>query len=555
MRIALAQINTTVGDIPGNMRKIRASYERAAGLGADLVVCPELCIPGYPPWDLLEREEFVRANLKALQELTRATREAALLVGFADLNPARTGKPLFNAAALLCGGRVAAKRYKTLLPTYDVFDEGRYFEPAPANRPVFWRGLKLGITICEDAWNDPGFWPRRLYATDPVSAQARAGAHLLVNLSASPFDRGKGNLRFRMLRRHARKAHRPFLYCNLVGGNDELVFDGRSLAFDGKGNLLKEGAAFEEDLLLVDVPAPGQPSRGPLHTTVSSARGEGDIRELHDALVLGIRDYAQKCGFRDALVGLSGGIDSSVVCALAVRALGPEHVTGVSMPSRYSSEGSRADAEALARNLGVGFKVLPIEPIYSACLGALREAFAGRPEDASEQNLQARIRGMLLMALSNKHGALLLSTGNKSELATGYCTLYGDMSGGLAAIGDVPKTAVYELARYVNRLVTVIPEACLTKPPSAELKPNQTDQDDLPPYDQLDRVLAMYIEERMSPARISRVLDHGAARVAEVVSRVDRSEYKRRQAPPVLRITPKAFGVGRRMPIARGYPA
>lgn len=542
MKIALAQINTTVGDIRGNLEKIRGFYGRARDSGADLVMFPELSVPGYPPRDLLEQRDFVRSNLGAVRELARGAGDAGLIVGYVEPHTGRTGKSLYNAAALLHKGRVAERRFKTLLPEYDVFDESRYFEPAAGNAPLTFRGVRIGLTICEDAWGGAELSRRVRYGVDPVKAQVKAGARVLLNIAASPFERGKGALRRKLLRGHATRGKRPMLYCALVGGNDELIFDGGSMAVDAKGKTLLRGKSFQEDMILVDPDASARDA---------SWEDPEDAEELHSALVLGIRDYMGKCGFRDAVVGLSGGIDSAVVCALAADALGPEHVTGVSMPSMHSSEGSVTDAEALASNLGVRLYQIPITAVYDAMLGALDEAFRDTEPGAAEQNIQARIRGNLLMALSNKTGALLLSTGNKSELSVGYCTLYGDMSGGLAVIADVPKTTVYELARWMNRDEERIPEASITKPPSAELAPNQKDQDDLPAYETLDAVMTAYVEEGLDETAIvkrGQPLDV----VRDILSRIDRNEYKRRQAPPALRVSPKAFGAGRRMPIARG---
>lgn len=542
MKIALAQIDATVGDLRGNLELIRSNYRRASAEGVDLVLFPELAISGYPPWDLLEQRAFVAANLQALKDLARDVRKTGLCVGFVDVNPSRDGKKLFNAAALLQRGKIVAKRHKSLLPTYDVFDEARYFEPAETNLPVTFNGVKLGLTICEDAWNDATFWESRLYAVDPVDQLARRGAKILLNISSSPYHRGKGALRVKMLHRQAARHRRPLVYCNLVGGNDELIFDGRSLAFDSKGRLLAQGRPFEEDLVMVDLDASTKPA---------CFMKLEDAEEVYRALALGLKDYVRKCGFKDVLVGLSGGIDSAVTCALAAAALGPDHVTGVSMPSMYSSPGSITDADALARNLGVRMINLPITDIYTSYTEALSEPFSGTASGVAEQNIQARIRGNLLMALSNKLGALLLSTGNKSELSVGYCTLYGDMSGGLSVIADVPKTTVYEIARYINRQREIIPQASILKPPSAELKPDQKDQDDLPPYEQLDEIIKAYVEDGMSAAEIVR-RGYPSALVSDILDRIDRNEYKRRQAAPGLRITPKAFGIGRRMPIARG---
>ena len=542
MKVALAQINTTVGDIAGNLEQIRAFYRRACDQGAEIVLFPELAITGYPPWDLLEQRDFVAANLRALESLAGDAQRAAIVVGFVDENRAPYGKPLFNAAALLADGKVVARRYKTLLPTYDVFDEGRYFEAAGGNDPVTWKGRNLGITICEDAWNDADFWPRRLYPVDPVERLVEGGADLLLNASSSPFNRGKGALRLKMLRSHARKHKKPFAYCNLVGGNDELIFDGNSLVLDAQGTVLARGSAFTESLVVVDLDGPAAP--------LAPAEPE-EISEIHQALVLGLRDYARKTGFTDALVGLSGGIDSAVVAALAAEALGAARVTGVSMPSMHSSPGSVTDAQQLARSLGIRFLRVPITGVYQSTMTAIEASIGRTPPGLAEQNLQARIRGSLLMFLSNKTGALLLSTGNKSEMSVGYCTLYGDMNGGLAVIADVPKTTVYQLARFINRDNPSIPQASIDKPPSAELAPNQRDQDDLPEYDVLDRITEGYIEAGKGAATLVREgLDEALVRA--ILERVDRSEHKRRQAAPGLKITSKAFGIGRKMPIARG---
>ncbi|MBI5596605.1 MAG: NAD+ synthase [Elusimicrobia bacterium] len=540
MKIAIAQLNPKVGDVRGNLEKTRAAYAQAAAQGADLVLAPELTLCGYPPRDLLEQPDFVRANKAALSALAKDVGDAGLIVGYVEPNPAPRGRALFNAAALLHKGKVAARRYKTLLPTYDVFDEIRHFEPASSNTPVRFKGARLGITICEDAWNDEAFWGKNLYIADPVARQAKAGADILVNISASPFEVGKLGFRRGLLTSHARRHRRPFVYCAQVGGNDELIFDGCSFAVDGRGRTLAAAKGFAEDLVLLDTDAPGRASFPEREPTA----------DLHDALVLGIKDYAAKCGFKEALIGLSGGIDSALTCALAVEALGPDKVLGVSMPSMYSSEGSVTDAEALARNLGIKMLSLPIKAPFDTLMGVLGPEFNG--EGLAEQNLQARIRGNLLMALSNKRGSLLLTTGNKSEMAVGYCTLYGDMSGGLAVIADVFKTDVYAVSRWMNRARMVIPQDSIDKAPSAELKPGQKDQDDLPPYDRLDKILRLYIEEGRDAAGIVKA-GFPRTQVHDILARVDRAEYKRRQAPPVLRVSPKAFGVGRRMPIARGH--
>lgn len=546
MRVALAQINTTVGDLAGNERRILAAYQRAARAGADLVVCPELSVSGYPPRDLVLRRSFVAGNGEAVTRMASITGRTGLLVGYVARNERQPGREVCNAAALLAEGKVLATRCKSLLPTYDVFDEDRYFEPASENAPVDFRGRKLGITICEDVWNDEDFWRERRYRPNPPAALAAAGAEFFVNLSASPWHLGKDPVRRAMLRSLAMKTARPVLYCNLVGGNDELIFDGRSLAYDGAGRLLASGAAFGEDLVIADLAGPG----------AAASPEESPEESVYRALVLGTRDYLHKCGFKSAVLGLSGGIDSAVVACLAAAALGPDQVRGVSLPSRYSSAGSLDDARELAANLGIRYDVIPIEEPFQAALRGLADVFAGRPEDTTEENVQARLRGVLLMAMSNKFGALLLTTGNKSEVAVGYCTLYGDMCGGLAVINDVPKTMVYRLARWINADALartgrpLIPEASIAKPPSAELRPNQTDQDSLPPYDALDAILEGYVVDGLSPADLV-AAGHDPAAVKRVVRLIDLSEYKRRQAAPGLRVTTKAFGIGRRMPVAQ----
>ncbi len=541
MKIALAQIDAVVGDVRGNMNKIRAAAAASADQDADLVVFPEQCLGGYPALDLWEEPGFVRANQEALKVLAKETRETARLVGFVEPTAMRKGKPVHNSAALLHRGKVVAIRRKTLLPTYDVFDEARYFEPAEDNTPFKFLGKKLGITICEDAWAaDPTV--ARLYPKDPIRELTKAGADLLINISASPFGSDKPARRLSLFSALAKRARLPFFYCNMIGGNDEIILDGHSLAIDAKGRCVARGASFAEDLLLLD-------------TENLPAALEGDIFASEtaltaDALALGIRDYAAKCGFKSALVGLSGGIDSALVCALAVRALGADKVTGVSMPSEYSSESSLEDAQALAANLGIRWLKVPIQDVFSSYREALGDLLGPR-EGLPEQNLQARIRGNFLMALSNREGSLLLSTGNKSEMSVGYCTLYGDMSGGLAVLADVPKRTVYELSRWLNAQRLVIPQSSIDKLPSAELKPQQFDQDDLPPYDTLDKILTAYVERRLSPEEIAKEVGDRAV-VEDVVRRIDRAEYKRRQAPPCLKISAKSFGIGRRMPIARG---
>jgi NAD+ synthase (glutamine-hydrolysing) len=536
VKIALAQINTTVGDFEGTIRKTGDFVEKAKGRKADLVAFPEMTTTGYPPRDLVEVPGFVERNLKALEEIAALARGIQIVLGYVDRNPKAGGKPLFNAAALCRDGKVAGRYFKNLLPTYDVFDEGRYFEPG--REAGLWD--HLGISICEDTWNDKLFWEKRLYPRDPVEEQVGKGAKVLLNISASPFSLGKPQLRRDMLQALGLKHGAPIFYVNLVGGNDELVFDGRSLVVNDRGDLVAEAKAYEEDLLVVDT---GELRRS---AVVPEIR---DVETVFQTLVVGVRDYVRKCGFQKVVLGLSGGIDSSLTAVIAAAALGPENVVGVAMPSPYSSEGSLADARALARNLGIGFEEYPIAEVYAA----YRRLF-GRPPDAgpdlADENIQARIRGNILMALSNRHRYLVLSTGNKSEIAVGYCTLYGDMSGGMAVIADIPKMMVYEVARFAQSLKPVIPEAVFTKPPSAELKPNQTDQDTLPPYETLDGILKAAIEDNKSEDEIV-ALGFDAAIVADVLRRIKQNEYKRRQAAPGIKVTSKAFGIGRRYPIAR----
>jgi NAD+ synthetase len=542
MKLALAQLNPTVGDLRGNCAKALDAYRRGVAEGAGLVVAPELAITGYPPRDLLAKRRFVDDNLKALNELAGNIGEAGLVVGYVDINTSQLpGKDYFNAGALLQNGQILTRRFKTLLPTYDVFDEDRYFQPADANLAVPFDGLNLALTICEDIWNAQDYWPVRIYRRDPIAELEPV--NLILNISASPFHLGKEQTRHEMLRRIAMKRKTPLVYCNQVGGNDELIFDGNSLVFDATGNLLAQGAAFREDLLIVDLDAP----RSTPHAL------QLPVAALHDALVLGLRDYVRKCGFKSVVLGLSGGIDSAVTACLAVAALDPENVMGVSMPSQFSSKGSVDDARELAKNLGIRWETIPIQEPFTTLKSSFKELFKGLPEDTTEENMQARLRGTILMALSNKFGHLLLTTGNKSELAVGYCTLYGDMNGGLGVIADVPKTMVYELARYINRDRPVIPPASITKPPSAELRPNQTDQDSLPPYEVLDVILKRYVEEAKSAAEIIAETGYDEKLVRDIVRKIDLNEYNRKQAPPVLRVTTKAFGIGRRVPIAQKY--
>lgn len=548
MRIALAQINTTVGDVLGNESRILSAYEQAIAEGASLVVFPELTLTGYPPRDLLLRATLVEANLAALQRLAVRTNQVGLLVGFVGRSPRQPGRGLTNSVALLADGKIQAIRHKTLLPTYDVFDEDRYFDPAQSNTPVDFQGLKLGLTICEDLWNDEDFWSERRYRPNPAADLVAAGANLILNLSASPWHLGKEKTRHAMLSGLAAKFRVPLAYCNLVGGNDELVFDGVSCVFNSSGELLHQSPAFESHLAVVDL---DMPASIPSETLSEEER-------IYRALVLGTRDYLHKCGFQSVVLGLSGGIDSAVVACLAVAALGADHVRGLSLPSEYSSVGSLDDARDLARNLGIAYDVVPIQGPFLAMKDQLAPVFIGRAEDTTEENLQARLRGVTLMAMSNKFGSLLLTTGNKSELAVGYCTLYGDMCGGLAVISDVPKTWVYRVAHWINEDSLrrngriLIPDPTITKPPSAELRPNQTDQDSLPPYEVLDAILDGYVVKNQSHDQLMESgLDPVAVR--RVVKLIDGSEYKRRQAAPGLKITTKAFGVGRRIPIAQKW--
>ncbi len=550
MRIALGQINPTVGDFAGNLALIKATLAAAEAGAADLLVLPELALCGYPPRDLVERPAFIAAGRRALDELAACVTRTGVIVGFVEaLEDDAPGRRIANAAAVLDGGQVVSVHRKSLLPTYDVFDEWRYFEPAAEVRAVDFRGRRLGVSVCEDVWNDADFWPRRRYRDDPIEKLVADGAEIIVNISASPYSMDKRHLRPRMLATTARHWRRPLVFVNQVGGQDDLVFDGSSLAFDASGALIARAAEHEPDLVFVDLD--GGTAQGPSDGSLRRF-DDSDERSALAALVLGTRDYARRCGFGSAVLGLSGGIDSALVACIAARALGPDNVLGVAMPSRYSSEGSRTDAAALARNLGIGFRELSIEPVFSAHLAALGPHFAGRAPDVTEENLQARIRGALLMALSNKFGSLLLTTGNKSEIATGYCTLYGDMCGGLAVVSDAPKTLVYRLARELNAERAIIPESTMTKPPSAELRFDQKDEDSLPPYDVLDRILEAHLERGQdSDALCAAGFD--SKLVEDVVKRVRLSEYKRRQMPPGLKITGKAFGPGRRYPIAQAW--
>ena len=545
MKIALAQFNPTVGDFAGNSARILSLAAQAQQRGAELAVFSELCLCGYLPQDLLERPAFIDRNHKELKELA-AKIALPSIVGYAGRvkNGNGIGKHIANKAALICGGRVVFEQSKMLLPTYDVFDESRYFQPAEQQFVYGFGNEQLGITICEDVWNDKNFWANCRYDRDPVTEIIGQGTTVLVNISASPYTIDKRSLRFEMLRSIAMNHRRPVIYVNQVGGDDSLIFDGASMAVTADGRVAAQALAFQEDLVLFDT-ATGQ---GEIH-----AQTHEEIAYAYQALVTGTYDYVQKCGFKRVLIGLSGGIDSAVVAAIAVAALGAENVLGVSMPGPYSSEGSKADAVALAKNLGFQLVTVPIAEVFKTYLRSLAPVFANRPANVAEENIQARIRGNYLMALSNKFGSMVLSTGNKSEIAVGYCTLYGDMAGGLAVISDVPKLMVYELARWINRERELIPRSTIEKPPSAELRPNQKDEDSLPPYDVLDRILKAYIEDLRSPQEIADHYGFDLKLVRDIAILVDRSEYKRKQAAPGLKITSRAFGFGRPFPIAQKF--
>ena len=540
MKIGFAQINPTVGDLRGNCELIIGAYERLAAAGAELVLTPELSLTGYPPQDLVFKSRFVPENFALLEKLHAQVGESALLVGFVDRNGGR-GKPFHNAAALLERGKPIRKMYKSLLPTYDVFDEDRYFEPATRVEPFEVQGKKIGVTICEDIWTDE-YLPRPLYDVEPVRALVEQGAEIILNLSASPFRLGAPACRLEMIAAQARTYQRPICYCNVVGGNDQLIFDGNSIAVNASGDSIAQLAAFREDEKIVDTNS----------IDAIEFREATTEEQLLAALSLGLRDYCRKCNFRSAVVGLSGGVDSAVTAVIAVDALGAENVTGVSMPSPYSSRGSIDDARSLARNLGIKFVEIPIAEAFKVFKVQFKDIFKGLPENETEENMQPRLRAMTLMALSNKFGQLVLSTGNKSELSVGYCTIYGDMAGGLGVISDVPKTAIYEFARWINRKGEIIPTSTIEKAPSAELKPNQKDQDTLPPYEILDQILQLYVEENLSARDIiARGFDEKTVRWVQ--RRVDLNEYKREQAAPGLKVTSRAFGMGRKMPIAQRY--
>jgi len=546
MRIALAQINPILGDFRHNFEKITQFAAKAIEHTCDLVVFSELSITGYPPRDLLERNDFIDANLACLERVLTSVHGIGVICGFVEKNPTGKGKKLFNAAALFEDGQILHKVHKQLLPTYDIFDERRYFEPGLENTIYSYKGHRIGLTICEDAWNDEDIFKERIYSIDPVAQLVASGADLIINVSASPFYLGHHQFRTNMFQSMAGKYNIPFMFANQVGGNDSVLFDGQSTAFAKNGHMAAGARDFEEDLVVVDTNA-SRPSPSNLHATSGS-----DIESILKALVMGTRDYVTKCGFSKVVVGLSGGIDSALTAAIAVMALGRENVSAVFMPSRYTSKENFEDTDILSEKLGISLIKIPIDDVFKEFLKFISPDFEQSDVGITEQNLQARIRGTILMALSNKHGSLVLSTGNKSELAVGYCTLYGDMTGGLAVISDVPKTAVYDLARFINQEKEYIPQRIIDKAPSAELKPNQADQDDLPPYEVLDQILKGYIEDfKGTNELVGMGFDRNT--VEDVVLRVDRNEYKRHQAAPGLKVTSKAFGYGRRYPLAQRY--
>ncbi|HEV2198627.1 MAG TPA: NAD+ synthase [Bryobacteraceae bacterium] len=547
MRIALAQINPTVGDLTGNVERMTRFAHQASSREAELVVFPELSIPGYPPRDLVEKTGFIEANERALRELAAATAglNLSVICGYVGRSEAETGKRALNSAAVLDAGEILFRQSKMLLPNYDVFDEARYFRPAEREFLCPLRGRPSALTICEDAWNDRQYWKQRLYSRDPVEELFDAGAEMMICINASPYNMGKRSIRQGVYRSAARRYAKPIVYVNQVGGNDQLVFDGSSFAINGQGEVIAAARSFDEDLTICDVDA----ATGDRHGNFTD-----ECEAAYEALVLGTRDYIRKCGFSKVLIGLSGGIDSSLTAAIAVEAVGKENVTGVAMPGPYSSEHSLTDAREMAARIGIRFEVVSITGVCERFERELAPVFDGFPRDVTEENLQSRLRGVTLMALSNKTGALVLTTGNKSELAVGYCTLYGDMCGGLAVISDVPKTLVYDLSRIANRRHHgAIPQRVFSKPPSAELRPDQKDTDSLPTYDVLDPILEAYVEHYQPPREIAEKLKLPLELVENIVNKVDRNEYKRQQAAPGLKVTTKAFGIGRRMPIAQRY--
>ncbi len=542
MKIALGQINPTIGDFSGNSQKIIEFARQAHARGASMVLFPELAVCGYPPRDLLEKPAFVARSQQVVCEIAKAVPEITVVCGYVSPAKVETGRSVMNSAAVLRDGKVQFVQSKMLLPTYDVFDEARYFDAATSQQLYPFDGKQLALTICEDAWNDKHFWHRRLYSVDPLDELLHAGGNLVVNISASPFHMGKRELRSKMLETVARDNKVSVLFVNQVGGNDSLVFDGSSHVIAPDGRIVARAKSFEEDLIVFDT----ETLQGDMHPQL-----EGDEASVYAALVLGTRDYVRKCGFSKAIIALSGGIDSALTAAIAVDALGAENIIGVGMPSQYSSAGSVDDARQLAANLKIRFELVPIAGIFDSYRKALAPMFAGMPESVAEQNVQSRIRGNIVMAMSNKFGHLVLTTGNKSELGVGYCTLYGDMVGGLGVISDVPKTMVYRLSRYANSIKPVIPQSTIDKPPSAELRPGQLDSDSLPPYEVLDNILEDYIEDYRTAEQIAQDRGYDPKLVRDVIRMIERSEYKRQQAAPGIKITPKAFGFGRRFPIAQ----
>ncbi|MGZ7031422.1 MAG: NAD+ synthase [Thermoanaerobaculia bacterium] len=542
MKIYIGQINPTVGALTANAEMIERVYKEGTRAGADVVMVPELAVVGYPPLDLLDRDVFIDAAEQVASSLIKMTGDVTLIFGCITRNRSWCGKPVHNSALVAQRGKLLLEQHKMLLPTYDVFDEMRYFEPARSVSIVEIAGMRAGVSICEDFWYDDEILGTKLYCDNPVDQLARQGAEVLLNISASPFNAGKRKARYDIFSRIAQRYGAPIVYANVVGGNDELLFDGSSIVIDRAGRTIFCAPAFEEHSALVQL------SGSPCESVMSHSKEE----EIGCALVLGLRDYLRKCGFRDVVIGLSGGIDSAVTAALAVEAIGAEHVTGIAMPSKFSSQGSIDDARALAANLGIAFHVVPIDPIYQPYETAIDQLFGEKKFDITNENVQARIRGNILMAWSNRIGAMVLSTGNKSEMAVGYCTLYGDMAGGLALLGDVYKTMIYRVANWLNRKRAVIPQSSITKPPSAELRPNQTDQDSLPPYDALDEILKLYIERW---EEVDAIAAKGFDRelVAHILKLVDTNEFKRRQAAPTIRVSTKAFGSGRQMPIAQRW--
>jgi NAD+ synthase (glutamine-hydrolysing) len=547
MKVTIAQLNPIVGDLAYNLKKLSQILPQAKEAGSDLIILPELYLVGYPPRDLLEKPWFIEQVSNGIEELKIISAqypEIGIIIGAPLPNEQKEGRTLTNSALLIYQGKIIFQQDKSLLPVYDVFDETRYFQPARKIDTILFKGCELAISICEDAWNDPDLWPEgKMYSFDPVDALGQKKPDIFINISASPFCVGKENTRFKLISNHARKHKTPFIYVNQVGGNDELIFDGRSMFFDARGEAVLVGAAFKEYVTTVNVETKGDQV---------SLETQDETESVYDALVLGIQDYLHKCGFSRAVIGLSGGIDSAVTCCLAVEALGPKNVLGISMPSPYSSTGSIEDSRVLAGNLGISFEVIPISDIYQSYLQTTDKYFNDKQIGLTQENIQARIRGNILMAFSNRHNSLVLTTGNKSEMAVGYCTLYGDMSGGLSVLSDVPKTMVYDLARFINMKKEIIPAEIIEKAPSAELKPDQKDQDSLPSYDILDKILNLYIEHDYSTVQI---IDAGYDPyiVEWVIKAVNKNEYKRRQAAPGLKVTSKAFGIGRRMPVAARY--